>query len=322
MEVIHELNQLRQPAAAGILTIGNFDGVHLAHQELLRRVVTVAQARNAIATAVTFNPHPAKILAPERAAQQLTSLARKTELMEKLGIERLVVLPFSETLSRLSPRDFVREILVQNLNPQAIFVGPNFRFGHRQTGDVRLLAEIGSEEGFEVDLLPMLEIRGQRVSSTRIRQLIAQGEVSLAGRLLGRPYASSGPIVTGRGIGKKQTVPTVNLGPVDELLPRVGVYVTRTRLGDSWYDSATNVGFRPTFGEDRLTVECFLLNFEGEIHEARMTVEFLHRLRDERKFPDAAALKTQIQKDAHRAKRFFHVMRLVHQLAGSSLTSS
>lgn len=322
MQVIHDLNELRKPAAACVLTIGNFDGVHLAHQELLRQVVAAAQVGNAIPTTVTFDPHPAKILAPERAPQPLTSHPQKIELIEKLGVERLVVLRFTEALSRLSPRDFVRDILVQQLRPRAIIVGPNFRFGHRQTGDARLLAELGREDAFSVEVLPMITIRGQRVSSSHIRKLIAQGEVSIAGRMLGRPHSSTGPIVAGRGLGKKRTVPTLNLGLVNEQLPRVGVYVTRTRLGDNWFDSVTNVGFRPTFGEDRLTVESFLLNFEGEIQQADMTVEYLHRLRDEMKFPDSAALKTQIQKDAQRATRFFHVMRLVRQLAGTSLTST
>jgi riboflavin kinase/FMN adenylyltransferase len=311
MQIIHDLDELREPAGASVLTIGNFDGVHLAHQELFRKVAAAARAEHATATAVTFDPHPAKILAPERAPWQLSSLRQKTELIEKLGIERLIVLPFTEELSRLSPRDFVREILFKRLRPRAIFVGPNFRFGHRQTGDVRLLAELGREEGFSVETLPMIEVRGERVSSSRIRELLAQGEVSIAGRMLGRPYASIGAIVAGRGIGKKQTVPTLNLAPVEEQLPRVGVYVTWTRLGDQLHESVTNVGFRPTFGQDRLTVESFLLNFEDVIHQAEMEIRYLHRLRDEMKFPDAAALKSQIQKDARRALRFFHLLKLV-----------
>lgn len=311
MQIIHDLGELHKEGQSSVLTIGNFDGVHLAHQELFRKVTAAARAEQATATAVTFDPHPAKILAPERAPWQLSSLRQKTELIEKLGIERLIILPFTEELSRLSPRDFVREILCKHLGPRAIYVGPNFRFGHRQTGDVRLLAELGREEGFSVETLPMIEVRGERVSSSRIRELLAQGEVSIAGRMLGRPYSSVGAIVAGRGIGKQKTVPTLNLAPVEEQLPRVGVYVTWTRLGDNLHESVTNVGFRPTFGEDRLTVESFLLKFQGEVHPAEMEIQYLHRLRDEMKFPDAAALKTQIQKDARRALRFFHVLKLV-----------
>jgi len=322
MQIIHDLDELREPVGASVLTIGNFDGVHRAHQELFRNVVAAARAANAISTVVTFDPHPAKVLAPERAPWQLSSLRQKTEFIEKLGIERLIILTFTEELSRLSPRDFVREILSKHLRPRAVLVGPNFRFGHRQTGEVRLLTELGREAGFSVEILPMIELRGERVSSSRIRELIAQGEVGLAGRMLGRPYSSAGPIVAGRGIGKKQTVPTANLAPVEEQLPRVGVYVTWTRWGDTLHESVTNVGFRPTFGQDRLTVESFLLNFEGQIHQAEMEVQYLHRLRDEMRFPDPAALKTQIQKDARRAVRFFRLLKLLRPHESDRIASA
>jgi riboflavin kinase/FMN adenylyltransferase len=159
----------------------------------------------------------------------------------------------------------------------------------------------------------MLEVRGERVSSSLVRELLAAGRVTAAGRILGRPYASAGPVVPGLGVGRKQTVPTVNLAPIDEQLPGTGVYVTRTRLGGTPHESVTNVGYKPTFGEHRLTVESFLLNFAGEISETKMEVEYLYRLRDEMKFPDPVTLKTQIQIDARRAVRFFRLLKLLQR---------
>jgi len=313
MHIVHDLDQLHEASGASVITIGNFDGVHLAHQELLRRVAEAARAAGAISTAITFYPHPTKILLPERAARQLTSLAQKSRLIENLGIERLIILPFTQAIARLSPEEFVRDILGKHLRPHSVYVGPNFRFGHRQSGDVHLLTELGRQQGFRVEVLPMLKVRGERVSSSRVRELLAEGRVGFAGRILGRPYLSAGPIVPGLGVGKKQTVPTANLAPIDEQLPRVGVYVTRTRLGDTPHESVTNVGYKPTFGEHRLTVESFLLNFAGHISEAGMEVEYLHRLRDEIKFPDASALKTQIQKDVARTMEFFRLLKALRR---------
>lgn len=319
MRVIHSISELSGPSAKSVVTIGNFDGVHLAHQELLVRVVNDARDAGATPAAITFDPHPTKILTPDRPRHFLTSLSQKTQLIEKLGIELLIVLPFTRELSMLSPGEFVRDVLGGALRPIEIVVGPNFRFGHRQSGDDQTLAELGRSAGFTVKVLPMLKVRGERVSSSRIRELLAAGWVTRAARLLGRPYSSAGPIVHGSGIGKKQTVPTANLAPIEEQLPRGGVYVTRTRLGNVLHESVTNVGTKPTFGEHRLTVECFLLNFNGAITETEMEVEYLYRLREEMKFPDAAALKTQIQKDVGRSVRLFRLLnRLQNHSAGSS----
>jgi riboflavin kinase / FMN adenylyltransferase len=311
MRVVRNLQELRESPAASVASIGNFDGVHLAHQQLLRRVVECARAAGAAATAVTFEPHPARILAPERAPTLLSSPVDKARLVEQLGIDLLLILPFTEELARLSPGDFVRDILVRHLRPVSIHVGPNFRFGHRQAGNTQALEELARQEGFRVEVLPMLKLRGERVSSSRIRQLLAEGRVGTAGRLLGRPYSIAGPIVRGRGVGKKQTVPTLNMAPIEELIPGEGVYITRTRLDDTRHESVTNVGHKPTFGEHRLTVECHLLNFSDEIKDPKMQVEYLYRLRDERKFPDPAALKAQILKDTGRAGKFFRLSKLL-----------
>jgi len=309
MEVIHNLQELREPFAPSVATIGNFDGVHLGHLTLLRRVVEVARQRKALATAITFEPHPIKVLAPEHAPKLLTPLERKTELIKAAGIDRLVVLPFTRDLARHSPLEFVREVLLSHLRTVSVHVGPNFRFGYRQSGDTEVLEELGRQEGFEVEVLPMLRVRGEQVSSTRIRELLMEGDVSKACRLLGRPFAAQGSIVAGMGVGHKHTVPTLNLAPTQEQLPKIGVYVTRTALPGRRYDSVTNVGHKPTFGDHRLTVETYLLDFRGEINEHDMEIEFLYRLRDEIKFQNPAILKVQIQEDGRRSLKFFRLLK-------------
>ncbi len=309
MRVVHNLGELPPSPGPCVVSIGNFDGIHLAHQQLLRRVVECARPTGATATAVTFHPHPAAILAPGRAPALLSSPEQKTDLIKQLGIDLLVILPFTAELARVSPEDFVREILVRHLRPVSVLVGPNFRFGHRQAGNTDLLEKLAKQNGFRVEVMPMMERRGERVSSSRIRRLLSEGQVSIAGRLLGRPYSTVGPIVSGLGIGKAQTVPTLNLAPIPELLPRQGVYVTRTWLGEDAHESVTNVGTKPTFGEHRITVESHLLSSPGPIAVSRMEVEYLYRLRNEMKFPDSATLLKQIRQDASRARRFFDLSR-------------
>jgi riboflavin kinase/FMN adenylyltransferase len=309
MKIVRHLAELQTLAGRSVVTIGNFDGVHLAHQKLLKTVVEVARAESAVPVAVTFEPHPIKVLAPAHAPKLLTPLERKARLIEAAGIERLVVLPFTRELARLSPVEFVRDILVAGLRTLSVHVGPDFRFGYRQSGDVEVLRELARLEGLRLSVLPTLMVRGQRVSSTRIRELLSLGRVNLAARLLGRPFALYGPIVAGLGVGRKHTVPTLNLAPVEEQTPRVGVYVTRTRLGGAAHDSVTNVGHKPTFGDHSLTVETFLLGFQGEVAETEMEIEFLFRLRDEMKFQNPAILKIQIQEDARRALKFFRLWR-------------
>jgi riboflavin kinase/FMN adenylyltransferase len=315
MRVIHNLGELRPLPSACVLTIGNFDGVHLAHRKLLDRVVAVARARGAVAAAITFEPHPTKFLSPAHAPKLLTPFSRKARLIASSGIDLLIVLPFNRELAHLSPLEFVRNILVRPLHTVAVHVGPNFRFGYRQAGDAEILEALGGQEGFKVEVLPLLEVRGQTVSSTRIRELLVEGRVHVANRLLGRPFSVYGPIVAGLGVGRKHTVPTLNLAPIEEQLPKTGVYVTRTQVGEQLYDSVTNVGHKPTFGGDhKLTVETFLLDFPGgEIHDPDMEIEFLYRLRDEIKFQNPAMLKAQIQEDARRALKFFHLFRAFAQ---------
>ncbi len=321
MRIARQLDEIGRLSSPSLLTIGNFDGVHCAHRRLLERLVRRADAQKALATVLTFDPHPLKIVAPDKAPLLILPLEEKIRLMDQIGIGMMVILPFTAELARLSPEAFVEQIVVERLQAQQVHLGPNFRFGHRQQGDTKLLAQLAERFGFRVEILPMMEIRGRRVSSTCIRGLVSSGQVAPAGRLLGRPFALHGKVIAGEGVGRKQTVPTLNLQPRQELLPQAGVYITRTRpaSGSDRYSSLTNVGHRPTFGDHPLSIETFLLDppeavpeaIDEAVNFAQIEVEFLYRLRDEKKFPDPSALKRQIALDTQRAKKYFRLLEKV-----------
>jgi len=305
MEIFRSLEEAAAAGGRSVVTIGSFDGIHLAHQELLRRVRQSAGKEGAAAVAITFHPHPMQLLAPGKAPRLLTPLSVKLALLEQSGLQRLLLLPFTEELSRWPPEKFVQEVLVRVLRAVKVVVGDNFRFGHRQAGSPELLRRTGAGSGFQTEVLSRIEVRGRTVSSSQVRGLLEEGNVSLAGRLLGRPFSVCNPVQEGLGIGRRETVPTLNLAPYGEMLPATGVYVTRTRIGSRFFRSVTNVGRRPTFGERELGVETHLLDtWEGLAPES-MEVSFLHRLRAERKFASPAELKTQIRSDVHCATTYF-----------------
>jgi phosphoribosyl 1,2-cyclic phosphate phosphodiesterase len=295
----------------GVLAIGNFDGIHLGHQAILRATVSRAHESNDVATALTFDPSPRKVLRPESAPSRLLTNAQRIERFSELGIESAVVLPFTLELARLSPEDFVLEILVRGLLVRAVLVGENFRFGHRQAGDVKFLRELGMRYSFDVVIIPPVGYRGEIVSSTAIRREIANGKVTHASSLLGRPFSLTGQVISGTGTGRHFTFPTLNLAPEQELLPARGVYVTRTRLEgeDRSHRSVTNIGMRPTFNGSALSVETHLLNFSGEITPRHIEVQFWKRLREEKKFDSAEDLRTQIARDIRSANRYFSRLR-------------
>ena len=275
------------------LTIGKFDGVHAGHARLLRETIAAAAEQGLEPSVLTFDPHPACVVAPERAPQPLTSLDERCALMRELGIERIFILRFTEEVARLSPEEFVARYVRGEMDARVVVTGENFRFGHKQSGDVRVLAEMGQRFGFETRIIAPVTRRGMLVSTSTIRALLASGAVSRAARLLERPYAISGEVVHGFGIGAKQTVPTLNLRPPVEVLPLNGVYITRTedRENSRRWNSITNIGFRPTFGGEDLSVETYLLDpLEGPA-PARIRVEFLRRVREERKFDNPELLK-------------------------------
>jgi len=296
-----------EPAVAAV---GNFDGVHLAHRQLLEAARDQAAATGAASLAVTFEPHPGRILQPQSAPALITPLPEKIRCIAAAGVEALLLLPFTRDLSLLSPREFVERILVRGLRVRALHEGENFRLGHRQAGTVATLAELGAEFGFEVYLHPQVRVRGEVVSSSRIRALVAAGAVERARHLLGRPFALAGPIAPGRGVGRQRTVPTLNLQHYEELVPGRGVYLTAARLGDRRFAALTNVGVRPTFGEGApLSIETYLLHPpEDGIAAAlgdELRITFLRRLRDERRFDSPELLRAQIQSDIGIAATYF-----------------
>jgi len=294
-----------------VLTIGNFDGIHLGHQTILRAVVERARKTNAVATALTFDPPPLKVLRPESAPPRLSTNAQRMEWFSVVGLEAAVVLPFTMALAKLSPQEFVEMILVRDLHVRSVLVGENFRFGHKQAGDVHLLRELGRKHGFEVIIVPPVVDYGEVVSSTIVRGKISAGDVTRAGRLLGRPFSLTGEVVGGTGTGRRFTFPTLNLAPEQELLPARGVYITRTQLDGHTrrYRSVTNIGVRPTFNGSALSVETHLLDFQGETTPKRIEVRFWKRLREEKKFSGAEELHAQIARDIAAANRFFSRLR-------------
>jgi len=290
-----------------VLTIGNFDGVHAGHRQLLRRVVELGREHNLRPAVLTFDPHPARVVAPDRAPRLLTTMEERLALIRAQGIEEVVVLPFTTEVAMLFPHEFVERIVVGQLHARIVMVGDNFRFGHKQSGDIKTLCELGTRFGFQTHIVDAVRRRGRIVSSSEIRRLIEEGQVAMAGRLLERPYDLSGPVISGHGIGSKQTVPTLNLSTPAEVIPANGVYITRTRdleTADCW-NSITNVGTRPTFDGADLSIETFLLSTFDGLTPEHISVEFWRRVREERKFENAAALKEQILYDVDRAQAFF-----------------
>jgi phosphoribosyl 1,2-cyclic phosphate phosphodiesterase len=296
---------------SSVLAIGNFDGIHLGHQAILRATEKRAHALNAAPTVLTFDPSPRKVLRPESAPLQLSTNAQRMECFNALRIEAAVVLPFTLELARLSPEEFVEQILVHDLRVKAVLVGENFHFGHKQAGNVKLLKELGTKSDFEVVIIPPVEYRGEVVSSTIIRREVAEGDVSHAGRLLGRPFALTGAVVSGTGTGRKFTFPTLNLAVEQELLPARGVYITRAILeGEKCsHRSVTNIGVRPTFNSSSLSVETHLLDFQPGTTPKRIEVRFWERLREEKKFSGPEELRGQVAHDIAAANRFFNRLR-------------
>ena len=312
MDVFRSLADARGRFGPCAVTIGNFDGTHLAHQALFREVAMLARGKGWRAAALTFDPHPACVVAPDRAPKRITSFEQRAAVMAACGLEKVLILPFDGELARVSPDSFVRDILVGALGTKAIVVGDNFRFGHKHAGDMHLLAELGLQLGFSTHIEPAIRSRYGVISSTLVREAVGSGRMSMAQRLLGHAYTLAGAVVAGHGIGSKQTVPTLNIEPATEVLPPDGVYITRTREvgGERCWRSITNIGMRPTFDGDRRTIETFLLDaFDGRRPEG-IAVEILRRVREERKFGSAEELKAQIFRDVARAQAYHRRLNL------------
>jgi riboflavin kinase/FMN adenylyltransferase len=317
MKVISRLEELTPEYPAPVVTIGNFDGVHLGHQNLMRDLCARAAKIGGTAVVLTFHPHPLQVLAPNNAPLPIQTLDQKLAAIEKLGIPLTVVIPFDMELAQTSARDFAVKTLWEKLRFKEIYVGPNFAFGHRRQGSFNLLKEIGEEKGFLAGKIHLLQFRGNRISSTAIRQALISGQVGLARRLLARPYELEGTIVHGTGVGATLQAPTANLQTPNELIPRRGVYVTILGVEGRRHKSVSNIGFRPTISLEEagpLTIETHLLDFQQDLYGKKVTLEFFVRLREEHLFPSEQALAAQIRKDIGNARRFFHWLERTNHL--------
>jgi riboflavin kinase/FMN adenylyltransferase len=285
-----------------VVTIGNFDGVHLGHQKILGGVVERAHANDLQSAVLTFYPHPARVLRPDAAPTLLMTLEQRLAAFDAMGINAALVLQFDAELAKISAEDFAKTFLVDSLRAKTVLVGENFRFGNRQGGDVKLLQEIGKRHDFEVEIVPPVFVGGVLVSSTAVRESLREGRVADAEPLLGRPFSLKGEIRPGTGKGRELVVPTLNLATEQETLPKNGVYATATVVGPKIYWSVTNIGVRPTFNGQNLAIESHLFDFAEQLTSGKMEVIFLKRLRDERKFSDPEALREQVLKDIEQAR--------------------
>jgi riboflavin kinase/FMN adenylyltransferase len=317
MKIYRSLSELPTSFGPVVATIGNFDGVHRGHRWVIAEVIARARALGVRSLAITFDPHPARVLRPQLAQPLITPLGEKLRLLAATGIDATLVLPFDERFSHLTARDFADQVLHRALRAIEVHEGENFRFGYQAEAGIDGLEQLGRELGFAVRVYTPRSLRGHIVSSSRIRHCIAHGDVRSARALLGRPFILLSTPASGRGYGTRYTVPTINLAPYAELLPAHGVYITTLTIGEGdaaeRFEAVTNVGNRPTFGADSFTVESHLLNFHpiDLTEDTPLELAFLHRLRPEQRWPTPEALREQIGRDVARARRYFHLCRLL-----------
>ncbi len=300
-EWVERFHRGRRKLAATVVTIGNFDGVHLGHQAILRETQSMGSGINAMSVALTFFPHPAKLLRPTDAPSLIMTLDQRLDAIEALRIDATLVLTFDGNLARLEAREFVEKYLKDTLKTWNVVCGENFRFGYQKAGDASTLYDLG------IDLYPCppVMVNGTVVSSSAIRNALRDGDVEQAARMLGRPFSLAGEIKTGTGQGRKLVVPTLNLATDQELLPRNGVYATEAVVEGKTYRAATNVGVRPTFDGARTTVESYLFDFSADLTRGALEVRFRKRLRDEKKFSGPPELRAQVLRDIEQAKEYF-----------------
>lgn len=311
MEVFDGAGAIALPPLRPVVTLGNFDGIHLGHRAILATVVKRARAHRGMALVYTFEPHPRKVLQPDHAPGLLVTLEQKLELLEQAGVDAVVVEPFSLEFARTTAQEFVRDILHARIRPLEVYVGYDFHFGRDREGSMRMLTEMGPRLGFSVTIIPEVTVDEGDVNSTRIRELLSLGEVSRAEAMLGRPYRVRGRVARGQQRGRGIGFPTANLDPENEVLPATGVYAGWLELLDdgepgrgSRFAAVANVGRRPTFeDEGRIVAEAHCIGFDGNLYGRRVDLFFLHHLRDERRFDGVPALKRQIQADAEQARR-------------------
>lgn len=311
MKTIHNLHELTERPHHTVATIGNFDGVHLGHRAIFRRVISEARSREGTATIITFNPHPLKLLAPQRAPLLINTYAERERLIGASSIDLLLCLPFTPELAALPAATFVEEILVNRLGLQHLIVGYDYAFGRNREGDTNFLKLCGERYGFTVEVLAPIA-KGQEIySSTRIRQLLVSGEIETAATLLGRHFTLEGEVVHGAGRGKTIGFPTANLRTDKECLPKEGVYAVKVRLNDNFVDGVVNIGRNPTFGLNALAIEVHLLDIEEDLYGQTLRIYFLQRLRDEKRFTNINELQNAIHTDIDMARHILAQSRVI-----------
>lgn len=305
MVIYHNLDGITQTFRHPVITIGNFDGVHLGHQTLFQKVQERARAVGGQSVVITFDPHPIKLMRPDKQLPLLTTTEQKIKLLGALDVDVVIVHPFSTEFGAIPAREFVRHYLVQSLRAREVVIGHDYRFGRNREGNIAFLQTLGAEFGFPVYVVDAIEINGTVVSSTLIRNLIKDGEMLAAQGLLGRPYEVTGKVIHGYGRGSRLLgFPTANINVNNGLLlPRAGIYAVRAELWDRIYPAVANVGVCPTFDNQEVSLEVYLMDFEQDIYGEHLGVHFVQRLRDEQRFADIPALVSQIKKDVAAARQ-------------------
>ena len=304
MEIVVGLEALERPYSGTVLTIGNYDGVHLGHQKILSAVVKKAAEINGTSMVMTFDPHPVKVIAPERNIRLLTATEEKARLIESLGIHVLLLINFNKEFSSMLPDEFITEILIKKLNVSEVIVGDHYTFGKHKKGTIELLKKRGKLLGFTVQAIRNAKVHGTIVSSSAVRNLLQKGAVSEASQFLGRSYSIEGTVVKGKGRGQRILhIPTANITTPVEIAPREGVYAVQVRVRDAVYDGVANIGKNPTFGNESVSYEVHLFSFSGNLLGEQIRIYFVDRIRGERTFPDAASLEKQIRDDIAYAKQ-------------------
>mgnify|MGYP006267405639 CR=1 FL=1 len=310
MIIIRGLDAQTKTFSNVVLTIGNFDGGHIGHQKIFKTVVEHATALQGTAMAVTFDPHPLKVIAPERGVRIMTPFPEKARLMESHGIDVIVCIPFTREFANTAPDDFIRKVIVDAIGAREVIVGHSYAFGKGKKGGTGLLRRRSRRYGFTFRVVRYAKLYGEVVSSSRIRSLLSRGRVCEASWLLGRPYRVEGTVIPGAGRGGKILhVPTANIKTSHELIPGEGVYAVKVKRGKKLLDGAANIGKNPTFGENELGIEVHLFDFSDEIVGEELTVYFIDRIRDERKFPDIGRLHEQILRDIEHSREILKTKR-------------
>jgi riboflavin kinase/FMN adenylyltransferase len=314
MEVIDGIDNLKRKLRNPVITIGNFDGVHIGHLSLFQRVKELAETLAGESVVITFYPHPVRVLTPSNGPPLITPHEQKIRLIEEAGIDVFLVIEFTHDFATMSARDFVHEIIHDKIGARAVVVGPDYRFGHKREGDIPALTRMGQELNFEVHVVPDISINGVEVSSSTIREFVTAGEFQKAREMLGRDYQVVATVVRGRDRGGRLLgFPTANLQLIDELTPKPGVYATEVLIDDQVYQGATNIGYSPTFENGAFSVETHILDFSREIYGKVIHLRFVERLRDEKTFSGPEELSRQIRTDVARAREILAKYRNTSQ---------